>query len=116
MLLEDIRTVLTAYGERIESAELARALAQLEGRPWAEWKGGKPITPNAVARLLAPFDIKPFEMRVGTRVVRGYEAAQFADAFARYVDGASVPSATPLQPVDHDIVRKTSSGADNIAV
>ena len=103
MLLEDIHAVLTAYtGERIQSADLVNALVQLEDRPWAEWKGGKPITPNAIARLLAPFNIRPFEMRVGTRVVRGYEAAQFADAFARYVETASVQSATPLQPVDHD--------------
>jgi hypothetical protein len=95
MLLEDIHALLTAYtGERIQSADLVNALVQLEDRPWAEWKGGKPITPNAIARLLAPFNIRPFEMRVGTRVVRGYEAAQFADAFARYVNGASVQSAT----------------------
>jgi putative DNA primase/helicase len=102
MLLEDIYAVLTAYtGERIQSADLVNALVQLEHREWAEWKGVKPITPNAVARLLAPFNIRPLEMRIGARVVRGYEAAQFADAFARYVNGASVQSATPLQPVDH---------------
>lgn len=103
MLLEDIHAVLTAWaGERIQSADLVNALVQLEDRPWAEWKGGKPITPNAVARLLAPFGIRPFQMRVGTRVVRGYEVAQFADAFARYVEAASDQSATPLQPVDQD--------------
>jgi hypothetical protein len=103
MLLEDIDAVLTAHiGERIQSADLVKTLAQLEGRPWAEWKGGKPVTPNAIARLLAPFNIRPFEMRVGTRVVRGYVAAQFEDAFARYVKAGRVQSATPLQPVDQD--------------
>ena len=30
-------------------------LARIEGGPWAEWgKGGKPITQNALARLLKP--------------------------------------------------------------
>jgi hypothetical protein len=103
MLLEDIHAVLSARtGDRIQSADLVKALLQLEHRPWAEWKGGKPITPNAIARLLAPFNIRPFEMRMGARVVRGYEASQFADAFARYVETTSVQSATPLQPVDPD--------------
>jgi Protein of unknown function (DUF3631) len=103
MLLEDIHAVLTAYiGERIQSADLVKAVAQLGDRPWADWKGGKPITPNAIARLLAPFNIRPFEMRAGPRVVRGYETAQFADAFARYVQAARVQSATPLQPFDQN--------------
>jgi hypothetical protein len=76
-----------------------------------------------VIRVIQDFDQetrhKPFSklgLPAQRPAARGYDAAQFADAFARYVDGASVPSATPLQPVDHDIVRKTSSGADNIAV
>jgi Protein of unknown function (DUF3631) len=103
MLLEDIYGVLTAHtGERIQSVELVKALVQLEDRPWAEWKASKSITVNAVARLLAPFNIRPFEMRIGTRVVRGYRVAQFADAFARYVEAASVQSATPLQPDDQN--------------
>jgi putative DNA primase/helicase len=101
MLLEDLHAVLMARtGDRIQSADLVKALLELEHRPWAEWRNGKPITPNAIARLLAPFNIRPFEMRMGARVVRGYEASQFADTFARYVETASVQSATPLQPAD----------------
>jgi uncharacterized protein DUF3631 len=101
MLLEDIHALLPGLsGKQVPSAELVKALAQLEDRPWAEWKGGKPITPNAVAHLLAPFNIKPIEMRIGSRVVRGYRVAQFEDAFARYVEAARVQSATPLQLSD----------------
>jgi putative DNA primase/helicase len=103
MLLEDIHVVLTGHtAEWIQSAELVKGLAQLEDRPWAEWKGGKPITANAVARLLAPFNIKPFQMRTGSHVVRGYRVAQFEDAFARYVEATRVQAATPLQAGDHD--------------
>jgi Protein of unknown function (DUF3631) len=79
-----------------------RVLAQLEDRPWAEWKGGKPITANAIARLLAPFNIRPSERRMGARVLRGYQVAQFADAFARYVDAARAQSARPLHQRDPD--------------
>jgi putative DNA primase/helicase len=103
LLLEDIHAVLTAHtGERIQSADLVKALVQFEDRPWAEWKGGKGITTHAVARLLAPFNIKPFEMRNGPRVVRGYQVAQFEDAFARYVETTRAQAATPLQPVDQN--------------
>src|SRR5262249_55642226 len=110
MLLEDIHALLPGFsGKQVPSAELVKALAQLEDRPWAESKGGKPIPPNAVARLLAPFQIKPFEMRMGAHVVRGYEAAQFADAFARYVEAATVSSATPLQPIDPDCSEASSA-------
>ena len=98
LLLEDIHTVLSAHsGEGIQSADLVKALVQFEDRPWAEWKGGKGITTHAVARLLAPFNIKPFEKRVGDRVLRGYCRTQFEDAFARYVEAARVQTATPLQ-------------------
>jgi hypothetical protein len=101
LLLKDIHTVLSAHtGERIQSADLVKALLQFEDRPWAEWKGGKGITTHAVARLLAPFNIKPFEKRVGDRVLRGYCRTQFEDAFARYVEAARVQTATPLQALD----------------
>jgi putative DNA primase/helicase len=101
MLLEDIHALLPGFGgKQVPSADLVKALAQLEDRPWAEWKGAKVITQNAIAHLLAPFNIKPFEMRMGSRVVRGYRAAQFEDAFARYVEAARVQSATPLQTGD----------------
>jgi hypothetical protein len=101
MLVEDIHPMLKVSStQQMPSADLVKALAQLEDRPWAEWNGGKGITPNAVAHLLAPFNIKPFQMRTGGHVVRGYRFAQFEDAFARYVEAAGVQAATPLQPVD----------------
>jgi hypothetical protein len=44
-LLLDIRAIFTERRvERLPSAELVEGLVALESRPWAEWKGGKPIT------------------------------------------------------------------------
>jgi hypothetical protein len=63
---------------------LVEALVAIEGRPWAEWKSGKPITANGLARLLAPFRIAPATIRTGDRTAKGYHFAQFEDAFARY--------------------------------
>jgi hypothetical protein len=41
--------------DRLSSIEITDALAQMEDRPWPEWKGGKPITPRQLAKLLEPF-------------------------------------------------------------
>lgn len=51
-LLSDIRDIFTNRNiDRLQSADLTHSLVAMEGRPWAEWKG-KPLTPNALARLL----------------------------------------------------------------
>jgi len=39
------------------AADNWRPLLAIEGRQWAEWKAGEPITTNGLARLLAPFGI-----------------------------------------------------------
>jgi putative DNA primase/helicase len=69
---------------RFSSAGLARGLAGLEGRPWAEWTG-RAINAGDIARILDPFGIHPGNLRIHKRVVRGYERRQFNDAFRRYV-------------------------------
>jgi putative DNA primase/helicase len=86
-LLADIRDIFASKAVgRIPSAELVEALVQIEGRPWVDWKRGKPITQNALALQLAPFAIASGNIRVGPdRVVKGYQAAQFRDAFERYL-------------------------------
>ena len=97
-LLSDIRDIFAKREgvDRLKSADLAHSLATMEGRPWAEWKG-KPLTPNAMARLLKPFGIRPKDIRFGDKDMKGYELSEFADAFARYVPPSpekAKPSAT----------------------
>jgi hypothetical protein len=83
-LLSDIRTVFDERGiERLASATLAAALAEIEESPWAEWYG-KPITAAAIARLLDRYEIKPKVIRVDEDTPRGYRRQQFADAWERY--------------------------------
>jgi putative DNA primase/helicase len=92
MLFADIRDIFSEReADRLPSSELAEALVAIEGRPWAEWRHGKPITANGLARLLAPYGIAPATIRVGTKTPKGYQLADFADAFERYLppDGAS---------------------------
>ena len=86
LLLSDIREILRAQNaDRVFSNDLATALAAMEGRQWYNFEGRGPITANAAAILLAPYGIKPRDLRVGSTVRKGYRAKQFEDAFARYL-------------------------------
>ena len=90
-LLADIRGIFAERRtDRLASAELVEALVAVEGRPWAEWKAGKAITTNGLARLLAPFAIKPSTIRTSGGTPKGYQLAQFEDAFARYLPGEGI--------------------------
>jgi hypothetical protein len=71
--------------DRLPSAELVDALVAIEGRPWAEWKAGKPISANSLARILAPFRIKPNTIRTRDGTPKGYHFGQFDDAISRYL-------------------------------
>ena len=86
MLLADIRNILTEREvERISSADLASALADIETSPWGEWSKGKPLSAAKLARQLHPFEVSPAVIRVGEKTTRGCLREDFADAWARYL-------------------------------
>ena len=87
LLLGDIRTIF-AKVERMPSAALVEALAEMDGRPWAEFgRNEKPITQNKLARLLKPLKIVPNSVRLDDkRTPKGYYLHQFEEAFSRYLD------------------------------
>ena len=94
-LLADIRAILCPRDddgkalpriERIASEDLAKELSELEGRPWAEWKFGKPITKNQLAHYLSRYGIGPKTVRLpDDRRLKGYELEQFKEAWAVYL-------------------------------
>jgi hypothetical protein len=85
-LLEDIRFVFDERGvDRLGSEEIARALIEMEDRPWAEWNRGRPISKPQIANRLKPFDIRSRTIRIGDRTLRGYQREWFEDAWARYL-------------------------------
>jgi putative DNA primase/helicase len=89
-LLADIKSVFEGKGvDRLPSAELVIALGALEDRPWIEWKGGKPITANQLARLLRIFGVVPDSIRVGDATPKGYYLAHFEELFERYLQAGS---------------------------
>jgi Protein of unknown function (DUF3631) len=100
MLLSDIRSVFAArpYATRIGSTELAIELGAIEGRPWAEWRNGRPITAASLARMLAPFGILSGTRRDGSETFKGYLLADFEETFASYLGDQTV---TPSQLNNH---------------
>jgi putative DNA primase/helicase len=88
-LLEAIRELFET--ERLEFVPTSRLLAWLaerEDRPWEA--RGRALTGAMLAKILRGYQIAPANTRVGSGgsgTVRGYERAQFADAFARYLSG-----------------------------
>src|SRR5262249_30978705 len=97
-LLRAIKEVFAATGAtRIFTIDLLQALVERESEPWPGW-WGKEVdqavkdkrTPRSasmdLARHLRPFGIVPKTVRVAGDKDRGYDLADFADAFARYVD------------------------------
>ena len=92
MLLADIRDIYAAAaGYRLSSSQICQRLTEKEGRPWADYSNGRPITPNQLAKLLAPFGIKPANIRLGEGVVKGYSKDDFGDAWQRYTPHPDVP-------------------------
>jgi len=72
--------------DRISSKVLCSWLEELEGRPWATWYRGKPISQNALAKRLKPFNIHPGSIRLSNGdTPKGYYFKSFEDAFARYL-------------------------------
>jgi hypothetical protein len=92
LLLEDIRAVgFTGNDTEIRSADLVQRLIELEGRPWAEFSHGKPLSQNRLARLLKPLAIGPGNVGPEDSRARGYKRNQFQEAFERYL-APEVPS------------------------
>jgi hypothetical protein len=94
---ETLAAIKTLFGdkERMFSEDIVRELHAIEGGPWAEWgRGGKPISQNALARLLKP--IAPGNVWTGTERKKGYERHQFRDVFDRYLPPE--PGGSPSQP------------------
>lgn len=108
-LLADIKAVFEGkQAAKMFSATLLDELVADDEAPWATWNRGKPMTPRQLSAKLGEFNVKGKDVRIGAVVKRGYDKADLAECFDRYLsqDNPST-SATTLQPAKH----KASSGS-----
>jgi Protein of unknown function (DUF3631) len=104
-LLNDIYTIFRAHRvDRLASVVLVAELIALDDSPWADWRGlrddqqPRRLSPGELARLLAPFDIKPKsiwppgERTRRTKSAKGYLRSQFEPAWRAYCGEGGTPS------------------------
>jgi putative DNA primase/helicase len=88
MLLADIRDAFTSKGvDKLSGETLTEFLTGLEGRPWADWKHGKPLTKFQLARRLKTYGAVSGALDLGSDEgrLKGYRLEDFHDAFSRYL-------------------------------
>jgi hypothetical protein len=97
LLLEHCRDAFADH-DRLATAVLLHALVDRgDDSPWADWWGrdveaGELKGPGSrLARMLKPYGIEPRPIRLGTEVMRGYQAADFADAWDRMLPPFAIP-------------------------
>jgi putative DNA primase/helicase len=94
------------------SAEIVNHLVGLEGRPWAEWKKGKPLSTAGLGHLLYGFGIKSKDAKVAGKTRKVYSAADFADVYARYLPNKRNPQPTGINAIQD----KDLQGCGGVAV
>jgi hypothetical protein len=114
LLLQDLKLIFDENGECVLSESIIQALIGLENRPWAEWKKGKPISPQGLASLLKPLEIEPQKWREGKETFRGYHLHQFTDAFSRYLPPVNSPQ--PPQALESAICSDLQSPQKPLSV
>lgn len=92
-LLTDIKSIFdTRQCEKISSELLVSVLVGMPEQPWCEWRRGRPMTQNSLARLLKPYGISSTQIRFPDSNKKGYYRSAFDDSFKSYVDEGYIGS------------------------
>jgi hypothetical protein len=85
-LLNDLRS-LFHHQDKYPTKVLITALESVEEAPWGDYRAGKPITAQQLAKRLKPFSIGPKQhwFEAEQKNIRGYAKDQFQEAFSRYL-------------------------------
>jgi hypothetical protein len=90
-LLADVAEAF-GHDEKLKTSILLERLWSIEEAPWGDWRG-KGLTARGLRTLLRPYGITSKNIRfAGDEQAKGYERADFADAWARYLRTPAVPS------------------------
>jgi hypothetical protein len=83
LLLTHLRVVF-GEAEKLSTEIILRGLHGIEEAPWRDMKG-KPLDDRGLARRLRQYGIKSRTVRIGEATPKGYERADFFDAWSRYI-------------------------------
>ena len=111
MLLRDLRMIFDREGaDALWSEDLIEALTAIEGRPWADYRQGKPLTTHGLARLLKPFKVMPRRVRPSgeSQWRSGYERRRLAPIWKRYLDADGDPISQPAKKQENQQVALNS--------
>lgn len=99
-LLEDLRTL---FGETksLSSESIVAGLVKLEEAPWGADQRGDPLDARRLAAMLREYGIKSKTIRLGITTAKGYERADFADAWNRYLTPSLLPEAVTSVTAEH---------------
>ncbi|WP_063730185.1 DUF3631 domain-containing protein [Streptomyces sp. RTd22] len=103
-LLTDLRDQVLNGIDRLPTVAVLERLHSLDEAPWADM-GGKPLDARGLSKLLREYmtaDNKPITARnikTGAGVLKGYYAADLADAWARYCPPPPESALLPLPPL-----------------
>ncbi len=108
-LLEDIREAFDT-DDRLHTADLIDRLCKAEDSPWTDYNfrsndsAKRRISDMQLAKLIAPYGIKPKQIKYAGRGRKGYMRDQFEKSWARYlsfeVDTPFLPE-TPKLSINH---------------
>ena len=91
-LLGDVRA---AFGnaDKLPTDTILKTLTTLEEAPWGDLRG-KPLDARGLAARLRPYGIQSKKLRTGNATCQGYERADLADAWTRYLSLSSMDAGT----------------------
>jgi hypothetical protein len=93
--------------DKLTTTDLLAGLVDRESEPWPGWWGKEVDSaakegraprkaPGELAKHLRPFGVQPKNIRTADGVSKGYDRADFADAFSRYLP--QKPTQEPQEP------------------
>ncbi|AII61453.1 DUF3631 domain-containing protein [Dehalococcoides mccartyi] len=103
-LLTDIREITKDKSEHISSADLIEALLKVDESPWSDLNG-RSLNARRLAALLKTYGIHSQTIRQGSRTFKGYQVADFQDAFNRYLSKNGLQSVTSVTDSFEPIVK-----------
>lgn len=87
-LLTDLKRVFD-HDERLPTDVLIERLLALPESVWADLRG-KPLDARGLSTRLRRYEVKPKQLRVGERNIRGYDRGDFLDPWSRYLPSEGI--------------------------